>query len=381
MKRKKVLHIVEAFGGGIFSVLLDLTNKMVDEFDISIAYAVRAETPRDFKNYFDKRIKFIKIENFTRNISPQQDIKALKEIKKAVKEEEPDIVHLHSSKAGVLGRLAISGRKVKMFYNPHGFSFLKQDNSKLKRMIYWLIEKATAIYNKKCTIVGCSNGEYLEAKKLNKNSICINNGIDIEKLKKETEKVEKIAHNSSVNDYTVEENKRHIDLKEIDCNNLKICTVGRIEYQKNPKVFNEIASSMPTIQFTWIGDGELKDTLVSSNIKVTGWKTRKEVLEILSKQDIFILTSLWEGLPISLLEAMYMKKICIVSNCIGNRDVIENGVNGFIAETSKDYIKIIENIQKNKANIQIKNNAHNDIMTKYNNNVMTQKYKKVYVNK
>ena len=72
-----------------------------------------------------------------------------------------------------------------MFYNPHGFSFLKQDDSKIKRTIYWLIEKMTAIFNRKCIIVGCSKGEYEEAKKLNKNSICINNGIDVEKLDKQ----------------------------------------------------------------------------------------------------------------------------------------------------------------------------------------------------
>ncbi len=361
MKKKKVLHIVEAFGGGVFSVLVDLTNKMIDEFDITIAYSIRKESPKDFENYFDKRIKFIKIKNFTRSINSKKDIKALKEIKNVIQQEKTDIVHLHSSKAGVLGRLAISGKKVKMFYNPHGFSFLKQDDSKIKRLMYWLIEKVVAILNRKCTIIGCSNGEYLEAKKLNKNSICINNGIDVEKLKEETK-----------------------DLKErqTDYNNLKICTVGRIGNQKNPELFNEIACKLPKLQFTWIGEGELKDKLTSSNIKVTGWKTRKEVLEELNNQDVFILTSLWEGLPISLLEAMYMKKICIVSNCIGNRDVITNGKNGFIANNIDEFIKQINDIKHDEKLItEITDNAKEDILNKYCNYVMVKKYKEIYLSK
>lgn len=357
--KKKILHIVESFGSGVFSFLVDLVNGTCNDFDITIAYGVREETLENFKDYFDSKVKFIKVENFTRSINPKRDLKALKEIKKIVKEVKPDIVHLHSSKAGVLGRLAVNGNKIKMFYNPHGFSFLKQDNSKAKRTIYWLIEKMTAIWNKKCTIVGCSKGEYEEAKKLNKNSICINNGIDVEKLNKETAGFKE---------------------KEIDFDNLKICTVGRIGYQKNPDMFNKIAESFPNLQFTWIGDGDLRDKLTSPNITITGWKSREEVLKILNEQDVFILCSLWEGLPISLLEAMYMKKICIVSDCIGNRDVIVDGENGFIARLLENYKMKIQMLLYKKIDIgKIKINAKAKTKQEFNTILMLSKYEKVYL--
>lgn len=354
MAKKKILHIVESFGSGVFSFLVDLVNNTDKDFDITIAYGVREETLVNFKDYFSDRVKFIKVENFARSINIKKDFKAFLELKKIVKEIDPDIVHLHSSKAGFLGRFATNCRKRKVLYNPHGFSFLMKNSSKIKRTIYWLIEKVAAF--RKCTIIGCSNGEYEEALKLTKNAICINNGIDIDKLKEDT---------------------KSIKLKEnVDFNALKICTVGRIGYQKNPMLFNEIAKTFPDIQFTWIGDGELKNELTSENIKITGWKKREEVLKILNENDVFILTSLWEGLPISLLEAMYMKKICIVSDCIGNRDVIQDNENGYIIRKN-NYKDIIQKINKDNY-IRLSENAKKDVIDKFNINKMVEEYKKEY---
>ena len=353
MKKKKVLHVVESFGSGVFSFLVDLINSTDDQFEITVAYGVRAETLENFKEYFSNKIKFIEVKNFTRSINPTKDIKAFFEIKKIINEEKPDIIHLHSSKAGFIGRFAANGRKMKMLYNPHGFSFLMQDSSKIKRLIYWWIEKIVAL--RKCTIVGCSHGEYEEALKLTKNAVCINNGINIQKLEEDTKNF-----------------KKH----EIDFNNLKICTSGRIGYQKNPILFNQIAEAFPNLQFTWIGDGELKNELTSKNIEVTGWKTREEVLKIVNDNDIFILTSLWEGLPISLLEAMYLGKVCIVSNCIGNRDVIRNQESGFIVENN-EWNKVIKKITLKKYQ-NVSQNSRKDILDKFNTKKMIKEYKKIY---
>lgn len=356
MRKKKVLHIVESFGSGVFSFLVDLVNATDKEFDITIAYGIREETLDDFKSYFSDRVTFIKVENFTRSINLVKDIKSFFEVKKLIKKVNPDVIHLHSSKAGFIGRFAANGKNVKMLYNPHGFSFLMKNSSKIKRIIYWLLEKIGSF--RKCTVVGCSQGEYEEALKLTKNTICINNGINIEKIESEV---------------------KNFESKEIDFGNLKICTSGRIGFQKNPKLFNEIAEKFPNLQFTWIGDGDLSDELKSSNIQITGWKPREEVLKILNENDIFILTSLWEGLPISLLEAMYLKKICVVSNCIGNRDVIKNSHNGFVSENKNEFIKVINEIENKKYDLdKVVKQQMEDIIYEYNIKVMVEKYIKEY---
>jgi len=353
-KKQKILHIVEAFGGGIFTFLVDLVNATENEYDITIAYGKRRETPENFREYFSDKIQFIEIENFTRSIHLKRDWKAMSEVKKIMKKLQPDIVHMHSSKAGAIGRIAIRAKGRKLIYNPHGFSFLKKDDSALKRGIYKTIEKLLTF--RKCTIVGCSQGEYEEAKKLSKNAVCINNGINIEKLKEETKGLQE---------------------KQIDFKHLKICTVGRIGYQKNPQLFNQIAEAFPDIQFTWIGEGELRETLTAPNITITGWKERKEVLQILNENDIFILTSLWEGLPISLLEAMYMKKLCVVSDCIGNRDVIIDGENGWIRKDLEAYKQVIKQLNNTKIDI-LKQNCYDNVVMKYNNVIMCKKYKELY---
>ena len=353
MSQKKILHIVEAFGGGIFSFLVDLVKNTSDEFEITIAYAKRNQTPKDFEKYFDDKVKFIEIKNFTRNINWKKDWKAFFEVKKLIQKVKPDCVHLHSSKAGFIGRFAANGKKMKLLYNPPGFAFLMKNDSPMKRAFYWGIEKIAAFRN--CTIIGCSQGEYQEALSLRKNSICINNGIDLESM---------------------EQQISNLKQRQIDFSNLKICTSGRIGYQKNPELFNQIAKDFPDIQFTWIGDGELKHKLTSENIVITGWKTRQEVLEIVNQNDIFLLTSLWEGLPIALLEAMYLGKICVVSDCIGNKDVIQNGKNGFVMKNNH-YKQIIQNLNLETYQ-QITQKAKEDVLREFNTEKMAQKYRGVY---
>lgn len=329
---------------------------MSKDMDVIIAYSTRKQTPKDYEKYFDKNIKLIRVKNFTRNINPFKDIKAFFEVRKIIKDEKPEIVHMHSSKAGAIGRLAISPKKIQLFYTPHGYSFCKKDDSVLKRNLYKMIEKFLG--KKRCITIACSKGEYEESLKVTQNSMYINNGIDID----------------DVNQYIWDEPEKYIDTK-----NLKICTVGRIGPQKNPAIFNEIAKKFPKLQFTWIGDGELREVLVEPNIEILGWCDREKAIKTLYKNDIFILPSLWEGLPITLLEAMYLKKVCLVSNVIGNKDVIKNGIDGFVCEELEDYCNIIQKIINGEIDwVKIKNKAREKVITEHNLDKISQEYLKIY---
>lgn len=353
-QRKKIVHVVEAFGGGIYTFLVDLLNDMIKDYDLTVVYSKRSQTPENFREHFDSKIKFIESKYMTRSIG-LKDIKALFEIKDIIKNENPDIVHCHSSKAGLLTRVAVNTKKTKTIYTPHGYSFLMKDSSKLKRAIYKAIEKVGAM--NRSTIVACSKGEYEESLKLTKRATYVSNGVNLKHLKK----------------YIPE------NIKKIDGKNFNIVTTGRVSYQKNPMLFNKIAERFQNIKFIWVGTGELEKELTSPNIEVTGWKNKKELMQILNDSDVFILPSLWEGLPISLLEAMALKKPCIVSNVIGNRDVIINEKNGFVCQNLEEFEKVIQKIQNNEYNLsEVSQNAYNDILNIYNTDVVAKEYKKIY---
>lgn len=350
-QKKKILYVVEAFGGGVFTYIVDLTNRLTEKFDMYIAYSVRKQTPADFEKYFDKRIHLIEVKNFGRAIDPASDLKAFFEIRKIADEIRPDIIHLHSSKAGVLGRFAFNGKKTPLFYTPHGYSFLMKDQSSLKRSIYKAIEWISA--RRRCTTISCSEGEHKETLKLTKRAVYVNNGINMEAL------------------------DRLLGSITVSNEQFTVFTLGRICYQKNPKLFNDVAKMLPDVKFVWIGDGELKNELTAPNIEITGWADRQTALERSMQGDVFVLTSLWEGLPISLLEAMYMKKLCVVSNVIGNHDVIRTGENGYVCDTAEDFVNAIKTARTKDIG-QLTETAANEIKTMYNTQVMAEKYTYIY---
>ena len=354
MARKKILYVVEAMGGGVFTYIVDLVNELVNEFDMYIAYAVRLQTPKNYREYFDKRVHLIEVKNFCREIKLSKDIKSVREVRKIAEEVKPDIIHLHSSKAGVIGRITFDGKKVPLFYTPHGYSFLMANYRPLKRWVFRMIE--TVMAKRNCTIISCSPGEHQETLKLTKNATYVNNGINADELKKRLEKVEKVPHPFTV------------------------FTLGRICHQKNPKLFNKIAEAMPETRFLWIGDGELRDELISQNIEITGWVDREKALELSMNADVFVLTSLWEGLPMSLLEAMYMKKLCVVNNVIGNRDVIENGVNGYVCEDIAEFVLAIKSRKDEHRECQeYIEQAYRDLESKYETKIQAKGYAEIYM--
>jgi glycosyltransferase involved in cell wall biosynthesis len=349
---QKILHIVEPLQTGIHTFLRELTNHQCDKFDVFIAYGIRPYMHKDFKNCFDKRIHWIKVENFQYSIG-FKDLKAFFELKHILREVKPDIIHLHSSKAGFLGRWAYNCSKHKVFYTPNGLSFLMQNTSEFKKMLYWLIEYLSA--QRKAVTIACGKGEYEEASRLSRRCTYVSNGINTHNLKLFIK--EKISINT-------------IPL---------VCTSGRISYQKNPKLFNELARLLPHIKFLWIGEGEMKTELTAPNITITGWVNQETAIELTANADFFILPSFWEGLPLSLLEAMYLKKICLVSDIIGNRDIIRNEENGFICHNTDDYLYRINQITENKLNWKpVIEEAHKDIAALYNTDSMAAKYEEIY---
>lgn len=353
-ERKRILFVAEAMGGGVFTFLVGLCNELAEYYDIYVAYGIRSQTPDDFRKYFDDRIRLMRVRNFERSIDPRHDLGAFLELRKIADKVKPDLIHLHSSKAGALGRWAFNGKKIPLFYTPHGYSFLMSNYNVTKRLSYRMVEKLSAI--RSCTTISCSEGEHRETLKLTKNARFVNNGINVDEMKRMMETIGECEEESN-----------------------SIFTLGRICFQKNPALFNEIAMKMPDLHFVWIGDGELRDVLSAPNIEVTGWLNREEAMRKSMSSKIFILTSLWEGLPMSLLESMYLKKLCLVNDVIGNRDVIKTGFNGYVCSTADDFVRVIRKVMADPDLFaKIVAQAKKDIEEVYNTRIMASKYREIY---
>ncbi|QTE21500.1 glycosyltransferase [Polaribacter cellanae] len=321
MNETKVLHIVESFGGGIYTYLKNFTKFIQNDKNIYIkTYIVYSGKRKEIDSLiidkeFPDKVKMIEIA-MEREISLIEDFKSTRKIIKIIKKIRPDVIHLHSSKAGVLGRISnfFIADKIQLFYTPHGYSFVRKDISPIKKKIFYYIEKISGKIFKSTTIA-CGDSEFKLAKKIN-NSKLVRNGVFIQE--KET------------------------NVKTPTNNTLLLGTVGRITEARNPRLFNDIALKYPNYNFLWIGGGELKSLLTAPNIKITGWlNEQKEVLKFLETLDIYLQTSLWEGLPIAVLEAMAHKKPVIATNIIGNKDAVLHEKTGYLFNNITEIDKYV----------------------------------------
>lgn len=322
----KIVHVVECFAGGVFSFLSNLTNELDKEEYIVIYGINRDNTPSDFREKFPPNTKFIPWKSASRSLNPLTDLKALWELYIILKKiDDIDIIHLHSSKAGFLGRIVsfLLGKSSRTIYTPHAISFLRLDVSPKKRKIFIWMERFASFFGGKIVACSQSEKEAIEEQGI-KNVTFINNGIKPLKIEK----------------------------KENISNKITIISVGRLSIQKNPKLFNDVALEFidnPDIQFIWCGDGELKSDLTSPNIKCTGWIERKKLENYLANADIYLSTSLWEGLPLSVLEAMSIGLPVVLSDCVGNRDLVED--NGFLYSRKNEACNILKDLIKNNKKI------------------------------
>ena len=322
----KVAHVTESFGGGCVVAIATLIRGLPNHQHVVIQ-GVRKDEPEldTFTSLFGDATRLIKWKYTCREINLIKDFLSFVYLLILLIKEKPDLVHLHSSKAGFIGRLVCFFLSIKCVYSTHGVSLLRKDVRRLKLKLFYFLEWIGSKFP--CTIVSTSPSERELLMNKGIKSIVICNGIEVNKdtISNFEEAVPQILHTSIPK--------------------LVFCNVARITEQKNPILFNQIAESNLHHQFIWVGDGKLRNVLVSPNIIVTGWKNKNEVMDILSQSHIFLSTALWEGLPFSVLEAMSMGKPLLLSSCVGNVDLVQNNENGFIYHSLEEvnaYIKVFE---------------------------------------
>ena len=158
-----IVHITEALGGGVLYLLHQLIKAQVKAgYRVTLVHSSRPDTPSPamLDQLFPAPVSRVVIP-MTTNISLKADYKSFKDLAEVLRGLEPDVVHLHSSKAGALGRVAARfvGLNRSLYYSPHGFAFLRQDVSLLKRATFFIFEFIGGFFGGKIIVSSDSEGK------------------------------------------------------------------------------------------------------------------------------------------------------------------------------------------------------------------------------
>ncbi|BCL76373.1 glycosyl transferase [Jeongeupia sp. HS-3] len=313
-----IVHVVESFGGGTLAMVCAFANRQAqDGHAVTVIHSVREETPENWPSLFDARIRFIQLP-MQRSIHPLNDWRAGVALTRWLREIAPDVVHLHSSKAGALGRIAsLFVRGPRYFFSPHGLSFLQRAEGQLKNTVFLTLEKLLA--HTSVTAIACSHSEAGEIRQhLTPRVAVVENAVDVAAIPK-------APGNTGV---------------------VRIGTVGRVALARNPELFAEIAARLtrPGVEFVWIGGGDESGeaALKAAGVTVLGWLPRAEALKALATLDIYIQTSRWEGLPVAVIEAMAAGLPVVATDVVGNRDLVRNGDNGYLVRDAAGFVAALE---------------------------------------
>lgn len=369
MTKIKVAHILHSVGGVDVSLRLIVEHIDTEKFE-SIVIQGTKDNDTPFQDRNKVPVKSYRIPIF-REISPLKDFKAIRTAYKIVKKEKPHVIHAHSAKGGVVGRIIGMITKTPSLYTPQAFSYLSTDNPK-KRSIYLTIER----FFKK------GNSRILASSESEKQRALKEVGFPESKV---------LLYNNSI-----------VPINDImPLSILKtwpdeyICTVGRPSYQKNTELLVRAVYEIKkhrNIHLVLMGVGyhyseldnivklidelDLKDT-----ITLLAWTSREDVFNIVKNSQVYVSTSRYEGLPYSVIEAIALAKACVVSDCDGNRDLIKDGYNGFVIkdENPKLYSdKIIELLDQDTLREKFSLNAKDFFIENFNVYTNIKKIEQIY---
>ncbi len=263
------------------------------------------------------------------------DFSIISKIRKVIRKEKIDIIHTHLWTADLWGRFAAILERKKVISTAHNVEIWKKKHHKLiDRLLAPFTYKIVAVSNEVKNFYINKIG--IDKRKL----LTIHNGIDIKYIKPNKSKDEM--------------------LKKLGIKGQVVGIVGRLHPQKDHKNFLKavrlVLKEIPNTNFLIVGNGLLRKELedyvrklkIDDNVKFLG--LRKDIYNIFNIMDVNVLSSIHEGHPIVLLEAMFLKIPSVVTRVGGNPELIEDGRNGFVVPSrdSEALAKSIVKLLKNK---------------------------------
>lgn len=372
MKIKKILHIqVIPKLSGVQKISWEILSKLPDsEYEKYILFSENIEKgDKEYCiNYFEsENIHVLFSKHLKREISFKEDFLAFIEIFQLCKKMKFDIVHTHSTKPGIIGRMAATFSRVpKVIHTVHGLPFYKGLNP-IKWLFYRMCEFFASFF---CTNIILVNKFYMKYfKHFKRKTSTIYNSIDFSKYK--------IIENNSNN----------------NADYVHVLFVGRLDHQKDPITLLNAAKYVLQVNqnviFDLVGDGSLYDqcmTFIKSNsmeknVNILGWKN--DIFEFYENADIFAMSSIYEAFGLVFLEAAFYGIPIVATNVEGIPEVVIEGKTGFLVD-AKNPLALSEKILflANDKCLRKKMGLENKtiLAKRFNISTMVSEYRKIYEN-
>jgi len=313
MSRIRVLHVIARMNvGGTARYVGDLVKDIPNS-----ALATGQVQGAEVEDPVLKDLDFYRISHLGRRISPKNDFKAWLELRRLIKELNPEIVHTHTFKAGLLGRLVRGNHK--RVHTFHGHLFDDQTFSHLQKVLIIFAERFLANRTDTLISVGERVGKELRESGIGSNGKWASIAPGINPLPM----------------LNVAQARQSLGLKQGE---LIVGWMARMTGVKNPRLFLALAKKRPALSFAMAGGGDLLDEierLAPSNVKVLGWT---DAASFWSSIDLAVSTSDNEGMPIALIEAQMAGVPIIATNAGSTGEVIQSGITGLLAEKNEESL-------------------------------------------
>ncbi len=338
-RKLKVVHLITRLelGGAQGNTIHTVEHLDPARFDAHLWFGPGGYWDSEVEKKFpsDRRKSF---PHLVRSIHPLFDFLVIRELAESLRRETPDVLHTHSSKAGIVGRIAarLAGVPI-LVHTFHGFGFNKEQKP-WTRALFIFLERLTARWTHALVFVSQANWD--EAKSLRFGKVDryhrIRSGIPL----KSFQHVREGANRAMIRE------KLKLGSDPV------LLTVGPFKPQKNlvdlVSATVRIKQRHPKLKVLIVGDGEqrpflekmISDLKLSDTIQLLGW--RRDIPALMAVADIFVMTSLWEGLPRSLAEALAAGLPAVCYDADGVRDLLSKG-GGFLIP-SKDLKAFVEKV-------------------------------------
>lgn len=318
----KVLHVAQSVKGGVATYLSEILNDQVSRYGKGNVVAVVPKGGRDDIELSDD-IQCVEFSDVSRNFSSLY--RAAIEVLRVIDEFSPDIIHLHSSFAGLLRFPLFFKNKYKIVYCAHGWAF-SQDIGRVKKFIYGLVEAFLFLGTNSC--INISNNDSREARRFfisGARVSTITNGI------------------SDISDYS-ESQRLGIESDQ----DTRFVFIGRFDRQKGVdklvRVFEKNSNKRAHLSLVGapVVDSNNPFIINDNRIKTLGWLKRSEVVVSLANAHAIIIPSRWEGFGLIAIEAM-RSGVAVVCSDVGELpSIVENGRTGYVFSSEEELLNIIE---------------------------------------